>query len=109
MKIGYCTLDFPSAPLGHIVLNLSRAQTPLEGKGTLEKRQNQWIGVDDACGLLLSTGRVGREGSGKYFKISIHRMSITHSFGICEYFVTSVPQVPLGRWAELQLPSSLGK
>ena len=38
----------------------------------------------------------------------LHRMLITRSCGICECFVTSVLQVPLGLWAKLQLPSSLG-
>ena len=38
-----------------------------------------------------------------------HFTLITRSFGFYECVVTSVPQVPLGWWAELQLPSSLDK
>ena len=32
----------------------------------------------------------------------VHRVSITRSFGFCECFVTSVPQVLLGWWVELR-------
>ena len=39
----------------------------------------------------------------------LHCMPFTRSFGFCECFATSAPQVPLGWWAELQLPFSPGE
>ena len=35
-------------------------------------------------------------GGGMKAMLAVHRMSITRSFGLCESFVTSVPQVPFG-------------
>ena len=67
------------------------------------QRQGQ-VSISDACAQENENSiPLTRAGS------AVHCMSITLSFGFCECFVTSVRQVPLGWWAELQLPSSPGK